>query len=250
MKIFSKVYPSTPSSKAERIDLIVDRGGEVCIYKSFHIYFLHRSSHPSPYLTTRFLSTWTQINVLVDRMVNYWMLAKFNGLTIQMIFTPCRIPHLQVSFCFVICNEYSYILEESRQRPVRTRDGTRLAAAIASDLTTDDLGNAVVPAVQSISHPRKAAAKRKRVVEESVSDVEDGDFSASSSDDNSNSDVEMVTNDEVRLLWAKLKPYWHYYDLFRLPTCFLRRPSPMSATGRATGIRLSQGQSQHHQRRG
>ena len=87
---------------------------------------------------------------------------------------------------------------------MRTRDGSWLAAAIASDLTTDNLGNAVVPAIQSISHPCKAAAKRKRVIEESVSDAEDGDFSASSSDDNSNSDVEMVTNDEVRLLWAEL----------------------------------------------
>ena len=139
MKILSKVYPSTPSSKAEKIDLIVDHGGEVCIYKSFHIYFLHRTSHPSPSLTTWFLSTWTQINVLVDRMANYWMLAKFNGLMIQMIFTPCWILHLQVSCCFVICNQYSYILEKSHQWPVRTRDGTWLAATIASDLMTDDL---------------------------------------------------------------------------------------------------------------
>jgi hypothetical protein len=39
-----------------------------------------------------------------------------------------------------------YFTEESRQQPVRARDdGTRLAAAIASELTTDDYGNAVVP---------------------------------------------------------------------------------------------------------
>ncbi|EDR07045.1 uncharacterized protein LACBIDRAFT_299348 [Laccaria bicolor S238N-H82] len=88
--------------------------------------------------------------------------------------------------------------KESRQRPVRARDGTWLAAAIASELTTDDYGNAVVlPAMQSISQPRKAATKHKRVVEESVSDAEDGDFFASSSDEDSNSDVEMVTNNEI-----------------------------------------------------
>jgi len=86
---------------------------------------------------------------------------------------------------------------------VRARDGTRLAAAITSDLTTDDYGNSISPAVQSNSRPRKTTTKRKRALEESVSDAEDEDFSASSSDEDSNSDVEMVTNDEVRLLWAK-----------------------------------------------
>ena len=92
-----------------------------------------------------------------------------------------------------------HFTEESRQRPVRARDSTRLAAAIASDLTTDDFGNAVVPAMQNISLPRKATTKRKRAVEESVSDAEDGNFCTSSSDDDSNSDVEMVTNNEVRV---------------------------------------------------
>jgi hypothetical protein len=83
---------------------------------------------------------------------------------------------------------------------VRARDGTRLAAAITSELTTDDYGNSISPAVQSISRPRKTATKHKRALEESVSDAEDGDFSASSSDNDSNTDVEMVTNNEVRLL--------------------------------------------------
>ncbi|KIJ91873.1 hypothetical protein K443DRAFT_57786, partial [Laccaria amethystina LaAM-08-1] len=87
--------------------------------------------------------------------------------------------------------------KESHQQPVHARDGTRLAAAITSELTTDDYRNSISPAVQSISHPRKTATKRKRALEESVSDVEDGDFSASSSDDDSNTDVEMVTNNEI-----------------------------------------------------
>ena len=91
-----------------------------------------------------------------------------------------------------------HFTEESHQRPVHARDSTRLAAAIASDLTTDDFGNAIVSVLQNISLPRKATTKHKRAVEESVSDAEDGDFSTSSSDNDSNSDVEMVTNNEVR----------------------------------------------------
>ena len=87
-----------------------------------------------------------------------------------------------------------------RTRPVRGTTGARMAAALAAE-KLDEFGNPV-QSRRHVAQPLRpgAIAKRKRVVDDAETDVDDNNFIASStSEDGSDdgSDVMEISNEEV-----------------------------------------------------